>query len=94
MKNEVYVILFLCGLGDFLTTYIGLGLGYSETRLLGAVPFLSTVLFCVVVWFIRLLKGPWVVKDMVCFVLVLVAFSGFAYNFAGLLGVTSFRVLG
>ena len=87
MKGEIYIILFLCGLGDFLTTYIGLGLGYGESRVFGAVPFLSTVLFCVAVWLIRLLKGPGVVKDVVCFVLVLVAFSGFAYNFAGLLGV-------
>jgi hypothetical protein len=94
MRFEVYFVLFLCGLGDFLSTYAGLGLGFSETRVLGAVPFLSTLLFCGAAWFIRWLQGPEIFKDGLCSVLVLVAFSGFANNFAGLLGVTSLSLLG
>lgn len=94
MKGEVYLVLFLCGLGDFLTTYVALGLGFGETRVLGAVPFLSTVLFCGAAWVIQHLAGPAMVKDVVCLGMVAVALSGFLNNLAGLLGVQSLSVLG
>lgn len=88
------MLLLLCGLGDFLTTYISLGLGFSETRVFGFVPFLGTVLFAVVVWFVRRLNLPGHVKSVVCVYFVVFSFSGFANNFAGLLGVQSLTLLG
>jgi hypothetical protein len=94
LKGEVYLVLFLCGLGDFLTTYIALSLGYSETRVFGAVPFLSTGLFCGAAWVIQHLAGPTMVKDVICLGMVAVALSGFLNNLAGLLGVESLGLLG
>lgn len=88
------MVLFLCGLGDFLTTYLALGFGYTETRVFGAVPFLSTVLFCGAAWVIQHLAGPALVKDVVCLGMVAVALSGFLNNLAGLLGVESLGLLG
>lgn len=94
MKGEVYIILFLCGLGDVLTTYLGLGVGGFETRLFGVVPFLSTLIFCGAAGFIRWLPGQETVKDVVCFGLVLVAFSGVANNLMVISGVQSLTLLG
>lgn len=88
--GEVYLLLLLCGLGDALTTFVGLSVGLGfETRVLGVVPFLSTLIFSGAVWVIRLLPGYDSVKDAVCFFLVLIAFSGAANNLLVLLGVQS-----
>jgi hypothetical protein len=93
-RFEVYVVLFLCGLGDFLTTYAGLSLGGVETRLLGAIPFLGTSIFCLSAYMIQKLSGYAGLKGPLCFGLVLVAFSGLANNLMWLLGVPSLSLLG
>lgn len=45
------VLLFLCGLGDAVTTEVGLGLGYPERNPFFA-PFLSTLMFLLVFVFL------------------------------------------
>jgi hypothetical protein len=84
----------VCGLGDFLSTYLGLSLGGVETRLLGAVPFLGTAVFCLSAYGIQKLGGYGGFKGPLCFGLVLVAFSGLANNLMWLLGVPSLTLLG
>jgi hypothetical protein len=93
-RFEVYVVLFVCGLGDFLTTYAGLSLGGVETRLLGVVPFLGTLIFCGAAWGIQKLSGCPGLKGPLCFGLVIVAFSGSANNLMWLLGMPSLSLLG
>ncbi len=59
MSWKLYCIVFLCGLGDALTTAYGLDIGLVETRLL-FVPFLSTLILFLGLWFLdwRKLKVP------------------------------------
>jgi hypothetical protein len=91
--GEAYVLLFLCGLGDALTTLAGLSLGLTETRIF-FFPFLATAIFTVAVRFINRLPGPETAKDVISTILVLMAFSGVAYNLAGLSGIRSLSLLG
>lgn len=95
-KNElkIYLIFILCGLGDTVTTYIGLISGGGiETRLFGTIPFLSTLLFSSAYYTIHRLHGPNELKNILCICMIIIAFSGFANNFAGLLGIENFTLI-
>lgn len=91
--NHVYRLLFLCGLGDALSTSLGLSLGFVETRFF-FVPFLATAILAGAVWFIQFLGGLKFVREGIQFGLVLVAFSGLANNLMVILGVHSLSLLG
>jgi hypothetical protein len=49
LRLSAYFAVFLFGLGDMVTTYSMLGLGFVETRVF-FVPFLASGLFCVVLF--------------------------------------------
>ena len=76
-----YIMVFLCGLGDALTTFIGLSVGFAESRVL-FVPFLAAAVFFAVLVCVDLI--PLVVrpdvKELVRAGLVLVALSPIINN--------------
>jgi len=93
LKGEAYVLLFLCGLGDVVTTLAGLSLGFVETRAF-FFPFLATIILGGCVWLISWLPTPETLKTPTISFLVVLAFSATANNLAVLVGVHNLTLLG
>jgi len=76
-----YIMVFLCGLGDALTTFIGLSVGFAESRVL-FVPFLAAAVFFAALVCIDLipLEARLDIKNLVRAGVVLVAFSPIINN--------------
>jgi len=80
MKSLVYLLLFVGGLGDLVTTLYGLSIGLVETRPL--FPFAATTIFCACVWLINRewLQAPQKLKNIAKELFVAVAFSPVLWN--------------
>jgi hypothetical protein len=95
MKGEAYYMVFLCGLADAISTWLGLKFGYAETNPLFA-PFLATLVFFAVLIFFdwKKLDVSEGFREILRAVLVLVALSPVLNNLAVLLGVNVFSLFG
>ena len=76
-----FVLFFIAGLGDFMSTYYALTKGFVETRPY-FVPFLSTVILCFCVFVINRLQRYTLKKyhGLICWLLVCFSFSGLLWN--------------
>lgn len=75
-KTEPYLIVFLCGLADAVTTQIGLNLGFTERNPFST-PFLATLIYIVVFLIIdrEEMRANQTLKEIIKAALVLSALS-------------------
>ena len=79
-KLKVYLLLFLAGLGDAITTLLGLSVGFTETRPM-FFPFLSTLILSITIFLVNKIKNVnSTLKNVVITLIVLFSYSGFLNN--------------
>jgi hypothetical protein len=89
--KKIFSILTIASIGDALTTYFGLSLGFTETRLLGETPLLNLLVLgppLVMIKKIGLPRKYEIIRSTIIAALVAFSFSGLLWNIYGLIALT------
>jgi len=86
--KKIFSILTIASIGDALTTYYGLGLGFTESRLLGKTPLLNILVLglpLVMITKIGLPRKYEIIRSTIIAALIAFSFSGMLWNIYGLI---------
>ena len=86
--KKIFSILTIASIGDALTTYFGLSLGFTESRLLGPIPLLNLLVLGLPLVMITKIGLPTkyeIIRSTITAALVAFSFSGMFWNIYGLI---------
>jgi hypothetical protein len=86
--KKIFLMLTIASIGDALTTYHGLSLGFTESRLLGAIPLFNVLVLGLPLVMIKKIGLPRkyeIIRSIIIAALIAFSFSGMLWNIYGLI---------